>query len=177
MAEARNDREQQTQAQKETSMQRQSAQSRGDVQRRSGRDYASNPFELMRRLTEQMFGPGLGRLVEESWAPQIEVFERDGKLVVRADLPGMTKDDVRAEVRDNSLILEGERRQEKKEDREGLFVTERTYGKFYRVIPLPEGVNGDSAQATFRDGVLELTMDAPKKEQRGKSIPIEAQKS
>jgi HSP20 family protein len=140
-------------------------------------DYASNPFELMRRITEQVFGPlvptTLRRVSEDIWTPQIEVFERDGKLIVRADLPGMNKDDVRVELRDDTLILEGERKEERKEDREGLFVTERTYGRFFRAIPLPEGVDPDKVRATFNDGVLELSMDMPNQEQRGRSIPIE----
>jgi HSP20 family protein len=105
--------------------------------------------------------------------PQIEINERDGKLIVTADLPGMKKDDVRVEVVDNNLIIEGERRQERKEDREGYFVTERTYGKFYRAIPLPEGVNPENAKATFHDGVLELTLDTPKKKTSARAIPIE----
>jgi HSP20 family protein len=127
-----------------------------------------------------MFGPvmapagrGVARSIEE-WTPMIEIFERDGKLHVTADLPGMSRDDVRIEVRDNNLVIEGERKQEKKEDREGYFLTERSYGKFYRVIPLPDDVNPDSARATFRDGVLELTMDLPRNHpSHSRTIPIE----
>jgi HSP20 family protein len=179
MAQGRNDREQKTEREPESSSQQvaqRGNQERTEVGRRSGYDYVTSPFELMRRVTEQMFGPlgarasGAG---DVAWVPQIEVTERDGKVVVRADLPGMSKDDVHAEVRDNMLILEGERRQERKEDREGTFITERTYGRFYRSIPLPEGVNPDSARATFKDGVLELTLDAPKRESRGRKIDIE----
>jgi HSP20 family protein len=185
MAEARSDREQQTQTTKEGQSQSQSQKlispaQRGEVRRRSGSDYATNPFELMRRITEQMLGPlvpssvrGLGRIAEETWAPQIEVFERDGKLVVRADLPGMSKDDVKVEVRDNTLIIQGERNEERKEDREGYFITERSYGSFYRAIPLPEGANPDKARATFQNGVLEMTVDLPTNQSQGKSIPIE----
>lgn len=170
MAEARTDREQQAQTKREVSTQQKMLPAT-----RSAFDYPANPFDIMRRLTEQMFGPLAPRSFtrEEIWAPQIEVTERDGKLVVTADLPGMKKDDVRVEVLDNNLIIEGERRQERKEDREGYFVTERSYGKFYRAIPLPEGVNPENAKATFRDGVLELTLDAPKKKSSARTIPIE----
>jgi HSP20 family protein len=181
MAEARSDREQQTRSNNEQSSQNLITQgSNQQVRRRSASDFATNPFELMRRITEQMFGPlvapgvrGLTRAAEDVWAPSIEVFEKDGKLVVRADLPGMNKDDVRVEVRDDNIIIEGERKEEKKEDREGYFLTERIYGKFYRTIPLPEGINADSARATFHDGVLELTLDAPKNNSKSKTIPIE----
>ena len=148
-------------------MQKRQSTQRGDLRR-----YPANPFDVMRRITEQMFGP-MTSSSDEMWSPRIEVSQRDGKFVVRAELPGMNKDDVRAEVRDDTLILEGERRQELKEDREGYFLTERSYGRFYRAIPLPPGVKADGAHATFKDGVLELTMDAPKEQQNGKSIPIE----
>ncbi len=76
------------------------------------------------------------------------------------------------------LIRVSDSKQERKEDREGFFITERAYGRFYRAIPLPEGVNTENAKATFRSGVLELTLDAPKKGPQGKTIPIEeSQKS
>jgi HSP20 family protein len=151
----------------------------GQLRTRSSFD-AANPFELMRRMTEQMFGtpttPGVRSLARsaEAWIPAIEVFERDGKLHVTADLPGMTKDNVKVEVRGNNLIIEGERKQEKKEDREGWFMTERTYGRFDRVVPLPDDVNPDSAKATFHDGVLDLTFDLPQNQKsQSKTIPIE----
>ena len=181
MAEARSDREQQTPSQSENgnTSQRQLAPAQRAMRRRSGIDYGANPFEFVRQLTEQMFGPVLpaafrGPAREEmGWSPQIEVFERDGKLVVRADLPGMSKDDVHIEARDHTLILEGERRDERKENRDGILVTERSYGKFYRIVPLPEGVNPEEAKASFKDGVLEVTMDAPKRQAAARSIPIE----
>src|SRR3982074_3256679 len=128
MAEARIDREQQTQSTREGSSSSQnqkliSPTRDQQVRRRSSVDY-SNPFDLMNRITEQLFGPlmppslrSLARSAEDVWTPPIEVSERDGKLVVRTDLPGMNKDDVRVEVRDNNLIIEGERKQERKEDR------------------------------------------------------------
>jgi HSP20 family protein len=193
MAETRNDREQQMPTGREItsrSQRQSSSEERMPARRRSSSlDYATNPFELMRRVSDEMnsmltailpFGSVRtpSRSAEQVWAPQIEVFERDGKLVVRADLPGMNKDDVRVEVRDNTLIIEGERREERQEDREGYFLTERVYGSFFRAIPLPDGVNPDKARATFRDGVLELELDLPRgEEQKGKTIPIEESRS
>jgi HSP20 family protein len=139
-----------------------------------------DPFSLfgeMDRLFQNLgFGGGLmpafGRDIERNlWSPQIELYEKDGKLHVRADLPGLSKDDVHCEVRDNVLILEGERKQEQKDERGGW--SERFYGNFYRAIPLPEGVNPDTAKASFDNGVLEILLDAPKKEGLGaKQIPI-----
>src|SRR5437879_2528967 len=141
-----------------------------------GTRLTSTPFQFMKRFGEEMdrlfedFGFGRGWLtptIERGlgaglWAPQVEMFERDGHLVVRADLPGLTKDDVNVEVNDDGITIEGERRSEQEENREGFYRSERSYGKFYRRLPLPEGVDAENANATFNNGVLEITMEAPK---------------
>ena len=143
-----------------------------------------SPFSFMRRFSEEMdrlfedfgFGRGLSRFgdVERSvWSPQVEVFERGGQLIVRADLPGMTKDDINIEVTDDALTIRGERREEREENEEGYYRTERSYGSFYRRIPLPEGASAENANAAFRDGVLEITMPAPQRaEQRSRRLEI-----
>ena len=144
----------------------------------------ASPFSFMSR-----FGGEMDRLFEDfgfgsalasrnfaqvaDWSPQVEVFERDGQLVVRAALPGLTKDDVKVELRDDAVILRGERRQEHEEQREGYYRCEVSHGSFYREIPLPEGTKTDDATATFRDGVLEITMQAPKQETRGRQLQIQ----
>jgi HSP20 family protein len=92
------------------------------------------------------------------FSPPVEIFERDGQLVVRADLPGLTKDDVHVEVTDEALTIEGERR----------------YGTFRRQIPLPEGVNADQVIASFKDGVLEVSRPAPQQQARGRRIDIQS---
>jgi HSP20 family protein len=104
------------------------------------------------------------------WTPEIELFERGGQLVVRADLPGLNRGDVKVDITDDSLIIQGERRQESERDEEGYYRSERSYGSFYRSIPLPEGINEEEVNASFRDGVLEITMPVPK--QRGRRIEI-----
>lgn len=107
------------------------------------------------------------------WAPKIDVARRGDNLVVCADLPGMKKEDVRVEIRDDQLVLEGERRYENEEDRAGMFRSERSYGRFYRSIPLPEGVNPEQAEAHFRDGVLEVRVPLPQWQERpGRRIEI-----
>jgi HSP20 family protein len=119
------------------------------------------------------FAPrGFAEASQGLWSPEIEVFERGGQLVVRADLPGLTKDDVKVDVRADSLIIQGERRQEREENEEGFYRSERSYGSFYRSIPLPEGVEDDDVKASFRDGVLEVTMPAPQGQQRSRRIEI-----
>jgi len=131
-----------------------------------------SPFSLLRRMLEDMdrmfegFGnvrggtAGLERgpaaSLAQVWSPAIDIVERDGRLVVRADLPGMSADDVRIEVRDDALVLEGERRSEIEVEEEGVYRSERVYGRFSRMIPLPDGADLDKASARFENGVLEI---------------------
>lgn len=155
------------------------------LQRRNVEDVAgrlaATPFTFMRRFSEEMdhlfedFGFGRGwltpmldraQLPQGIWSPQVEMFERDNQLVLRADLPGLTKDDVNVELANDGITIEGERKNEHEEKHEGYYRSERSYGKFYRRIPMPEGVKAEDARASFRDGVLEITMPAPKREQR-----------
>ncbi|MFO1431721.1 MAG: Hsp20 family protein [Candidatus Competibacteraceae bacterium] len=133
-----------------------------------------NPFTMMRRLFDDMdrlfegFGLGGGtltpRLLQDlnyrasQWMPHMEVSERDGQLVVCAELPGVDKDNVKIEIDQDRLTIEGERRQERQEGRGGYHLSERRYGSFYRSIPLPEGVKADQARASLNNGVLEITL-------------------
>jgi HSP20 family protein len=109
----------------------------------------------------------------EAWVPEIEVFQRKGELVVRADLPGLTKDDVKVDVTQDDITIQGERKHARDEERAGLYRSERSYGAFRRVIPLPEGAVTDQAKATFKDGVLEITVPAPEQAGRGRRLEIE----
>jgi HSP20 family protein len=95
------------------------------------------------------------------WAPQVDVFQKDNELTIRADLPGLKKEDVSVEVTDDAVTIHGDRRHESEEEREGYYRSERSYGSFYRVVPLPEGAITEQAKAHFRDGVLEITLPVP----------------
>jgi HSP20 family protein len=109
----------------------------------------------------------------QAWSPQVEVVQRGNDLVVRADLPGLSKDDVHVDIADNVLTIQGERKQEQHEEKEGFYRNERTYGSFFRSIPLPEGTISDSAKATFKNGVLEIVLQAPPQEvSRGRRLEI-----
>jgi HSP20 family protein len=146
------------------------------------------PFMFTRRFGEDLdrffegfgAGPELFRppfwgvgTEQTTWRPVIEMFERDRKLIVRAELPGLTRKEIKVEVLENLLTIEGERRVEKEEKSKGVYRNERRYGKFYRALPLPEGVNPDTAKATFRDGVLEIEMAAPvRKELHGRRLAL-----
>jgi HSP20 family protein len=135
--------------------------------------WSNSPFRAMQRLADEMdrmfdqFGLGhrwtpLSReSAAESWAPDVEVFQKNNELTIKADLPGLKKDEVSVEVTDNAVTIHGERKREHEEEREGWYRSERSYGSFWRVIPLPEGAISEQAKATFRDGVLEITLPAP----------------
>jgi len=150
---------------------------------------AATPFAFVRRFSEEMnnlfedFGFGRGlltpiasgtSLIPGLWSPQVEMFEDDDDLVIRADLPGLNKDDLKVEIARDGITIAGERKNENEEEREGFYRSERSYGKFYRRLPLPEGVDFEEATATFRNGVLEITMPAPKREEQ-KSRRLEIQ--
>jgi HSP20 family protein len=152
----------------------------------SGREFLSfGPLEMMRRFSEEMNhavghilgdlglsqGRGFGELT--AWSPAVEVFERDNNIVVRAELPGMSKDDIKVEMTDEGLLIQGERKKEKEEEREGWYRSERSYGEFRRLIPLPEGVSADEAKARFENGVLEITAPIPESSRRRRGVPIE----
>lgn len=112
-------------------------------------------------------------LAGATWTPHVETFRRGDQIVVRADLPGLRKEDVKVDVDNDTLAISGERKDEHEEERDGYYWSERSYGQFYRVIPLPEGVNAEQCDATFKDGVLEVTMAAPRQaEQRSKRVQI-----
>jgi HSP20 family protein len=147
--------------------------------------FRMSPFAMMRRVAEEMdqhFAhlwsgrrePGMAA-GGEFFAPPVEVFERDGQFTVCADLPGLSKDDVHVEVTDDALLITGERRAEHEEQQGGMHRSERSYGTFRRQIPLPEGVHADQATATFKDGVLKVTMPAPQRQERGRQIEIQSE--
>lgn len=121
---------------------------------------------------QELASRDLGGGFRTGWSPEVEVFERNGQLIVRADLPGLNRDNVKVDIVDDALIIQGERQQEHEENEGGYYRSERNYGSFYRSIPLPEGIEDNDVKANFRDGVLEVTMPAPQRHQRGRRIEI-----
>src|SRR3982751_4642815 len=110
--------------------------------------FSGSPLTLMRRMQDEMdrsfsrfFGQAAGGGGLSAWAPPVEVTERDGKLNVHAELPGLKPEDVKIEVTDDALIIKGERKYEHEENQGGVYRSERRYGQFYREIPLPDGTN------------------------------------
>jgi HSP20 family protein len=141
--------------------------------------FSLSPFALMRRFTDEMDrvfeGRGRGSQGElAQWSPAMEVTERDGKLEVVAELPGIKENDVTVEVTDEGLVIQGARKQEHEEKRERYYRSERSYGQFYRVIPLPEDANVDQARAEFHNGELRISIPVPQQQRRTRQIPIGA---
>ena len=129
----------------------------------------TSPFSLVRQLMDDM-----DRMLSPAWAPAVETFEKDGRFVVRAELPGLSPEDVRIEASDDALTIEGERRSEMQAEEEGgVYRSERVYGRFSRTIPLPEEVDLDGAQARFENGVLEVSMQVATDATRRRRIEIE----
>ena len=127
-------------------------------------------------MTEEMdrvFGDSARDRGESGWMPAIEVTQRDNTYVVRAELAGLKPEDVKVEVVEDNLILEGERKYEHEENQEGVHRTERRYGRFFRVIPLPEGAKAEQARAKFDNGVLEIELPMPEQQSNRRQIPIE----
>ncbi|MGB9594877.1 MAG: Hsp20/alpha crystallin family protein [Candidatus Poribacteria bacterium] len=128
----------------------------------------------MDRLFDEFFNfvPGRRReLLEGEWLPSIDVAETDDDVVVTAELPGVKQDDVSISVLNDVLTLKGEKKEEKEIKKENYHRIERSYGSFQRSINLPTGVQADKAKATYKDGVLTVTI--PKAESaKPKSIKI-----
>jgi HSP20 family protein len=182
------------------------AEKQGEATRREERALArrepleslSGPFAMLDRFAAEMdhvfgefglgrgwFGPRLGfrwprPLLGRAdvWHPDIEMLQRNNHLVIRADLPGLAKDDIKVELAEDAVTIEGERRQEVEEENVGVYRAERSYGSFRRVIALPQGALTDQAKASFKDGVLEITMPAPPETvTRGRRLEITASAS
>jgi HSP20 family protein len=135
-----------------------------------------NPFSLFRRLTEELERPGgesAGRGGQATWSPAVEVQQREGNFIVRAELPGLNADDVTIDVTDDAITISGERREEQEVEREGMRVTERRYGRFLRSIPLPEGANTEDAKARFENGLLEITVPVQERRSERRQIAID----
>jgi HSP20 family protein len=169
----------------ETKVQTQPSQEQRGVARREEffpamRDFFTlDPFAMMRRLSEEMdraFGStfGLTRNMMQTgvWSPAIEVRERDNVLEIMAELPGMTKDDVKLEVTDEQIVLEGEKKREEEKKEQGIHRSERMYGRFYRAIPLPDGADAEKAKAEFKDGVLRVNVPITESKRHARRIPI-----
>src|ERR1700738_4439720 len=151
-----------------------------------GEFFTLSPITLMRRFTEDIdraIGLAAGRNRGDfdlsggedfTWVPTVEVRQQGNNLVIHADLPGLSENDVRVEATEDGIVIRGERKHEETVEEGGVIRSERVYGRFYRLIPLPEGAKVEDTKANFRNGVLEVVVPVPESERRKRQIPISA---
>ena len=113
------------------------------------------------RVFDAFFGNGATRGPSRRWIPAMDLVESGDHLVLRADLPGLVKDDVEIEVKDGVLTVSGERKAEHEERSEGSYRVERSFGTFSRSLTLPKGVDASGVEAEFENGVLEVRIPKP----------------
>jgi HSP20 family protein len=125
-----------------------------------------NPFAELERIRREF-----DRLIEEMWpreeverafAPAVEMYETDNEIVVKAELPGVKKENIEVSIKDNTLHIRGEKKEEREEKTETIHRLERVYGKFERVLTLPVDVKAEEVKAEYKDGILEIRL--PKSE-------------
>ncbi|HKY60852.1 MAG TPA: Hsp20/alpha crystallin family protein [Gemmatimonadota bacterium] len=135
-------------------------------------------IETIRREMDTLFGslarpfPTFRMTEGEGWMPALDVYEKDGEMVIRLDLPGMERKDVRVKVLDDILTIEGERKLEKKIEEEAYLCREAFYGTFTRRIALPAPVEEYEVKATFQNGILEVHVPVKVETQEPKEIPV-----
>jgi HSP20 family protein len=142
-----------------------------------------SPFERMEDMFEDFFrrpfgrtfGSGIPRMMEEiEPAPNVDIFEEGDNIILKSEMPGMSKDDVEVNLTDDSITISGEKKKEEKVEKKDYYRVERSFGSFKRSFALPSEVQTDKARASFKDGVLEVKIpkseEAKKKE---KKIKIE----
>jgi HSP20 family protein len=144
-------------------------------------EFFANPFGIIRRMHDEIdrlfaesFGPAGSQTGERprGWVPALEISQSGDKMMVSAELPGLRPEDVHLEVTDDALIISGERQRAQESEEGGIRRSERHYGKFYRSIPMPEGVDTEKVQAHFAHGVLDVTIPVPQVQSRRHQIPI-----
>ncbi len=143
---------------------------------------AWNPFDEMERLMESFFPRGWLRPARwglPEWSalaggriPPVDIIDRDAEVVVRAELPGVRKEDVEVSVADNTVTIRGRVQREEKHEEGEYFRAETARGEFTRTVMLPAEVDAEGAKATFRDGILELTLPKVARARR-RTIPVE----
>ena len=107
-----------------------------------------------------------------TWQPAVDVYETEDSYVLKADLPGVNKEDIKIDVNNNALTIKGEKKLEEKTEKDNYMRVERSYGSFTRTFTLSDKVDSGNIKAAYKDGVLELTL--PKKEEaKPKEIKVE----
>jgi len=117
------------------------------------------------RLFSRLFDTSGGTMSSQRWVPAMDLIEADDHFVLRADLPGLSQDDVSIEVQDGNLTIAGERAAEHERSEQGWYRVERQFGRFSRSLTLPEGIDPDAVTAEFDRGVLTVRIPKPERRQ------------
>ena len=127
------------------------------------RELSSLQTEMNRLFNSVFDAPSTtgGRADARRWTPAMDLFERDDHFVLRADLPGMSEEDVKIELEDTTLTVSGEPKAEHEDRGEGYYRVERAFGTFARTLTLPQGVDPEAVTASFDRGVLEIRVPKP----------------
>jgi HSP20 family protein len=115
----------------------------------------------MNRVMNEVFGRGTNdesTWFSGSWSPPVDIFETDEALVMKAELPGFSKDEISIELKDNSLVIKGERKHDNEVKEGNYHRKERAYGAFQRSFLLPTTVDQEKVKASYKDGILELRL-------------------
>ncbi|WP_319547978.1 Hsp20/alpha crystallin family protein [Desulfogranum marinum] len=141
-----------------------------------------SPFEDMERYFDKFFKHPFSLMTRPSWSgfdfpameemsPSVDIYEEKGKMIVKAEIPGINKEDLDVSITENTVTISGEKKQEKKVEKKDYHREERRYGSFCRRFRLPADVDADKAEASFKNGVLEISL--PKtKESKQKKVTI-----
>jgi HSP20 family protein len=142
------------------------------------RSSQDNPIAALQREMNQLFDNFWNRIGHFDWPwgsgeAKSDVVEVDNAIEVSIELPGMELKDIEVTVSDDMLTVKGEKRIERKEEKKGYYLSERSYGAIYRTIPLPPGVDGEKAQASFKNGVLTIRLpQTPEAKAKVKRIEV-----
>ncbi|WP_457639811.1 Hsp20/alpha crystallin family protein [Persephonella sp.] len=149
------------------------------MDRRNLPTFVWNPFRELARIEQELnkvFNelvptPKSGEIGEvATWNPRVDIYEKDNKLVIEAEIPGAKKEDVEVKIKDNAVVIKGEVKREEEEKDKTYYRSERFYGVFERVIPLPVEVKVEEAKASFENGILKIEIPKVSEE---KEVKIE----
>ncbi|MBK3333307.1 Hsp20/alpha crystallin family protein [Persephonella atlantica] len=149
------------------------------MDRRSLPTFVWNPFRELARIEQELNKvfqelvptPKSAEVIEvTTWNPKVDIYEKDNKLIIEAEIPGAKKEDVEVKIKDNAVVIRGEVKKEEEEKEKTYYRSERFHGVFERVVPLPVEVKVEEAKATFENGILKVEIPKVSEE---KEVKIE----
>ena len=138
----------------------------------------TNPWNLLDEFNREFarmlpaYADDESRVVGSAWSPAVDIKEEDDRFVIRADIPGVSADDIDISMEKGVLTIKGERKHEAEENKEGFHRIERAYGTFMRRFSLPENVDADKISASSKDGVVELVLPKAVEDNQPKKITV-----